>query len=412
MIASLGQYPTAGPVSQLLVAQFEMAPTPKVLELGAGSGALIHAVLDRWGDACIHAAEIDAGICVDLKRRYPQIRLVQSDGLSGQLSSELALDDGSIDIAVCNPPYRRLQNTKHFRSLFERAGLKSCVRFPLVSSDLVFLARNLALLRVGGELGIILPDTLLTGHEFQALRVDLMSRHQVAGIIQLPDNAFQHAEARAHILLLKKGGTTSDLVRLQRANSQGIVTESLMVAPQDLLRRMDFEYACWAQGIPPSANQTTLADLNLQILRGRRTKLDCVRYAWSFVHTSDLPEQPCRDLELESDSCPEHQLCAEPGDILVGRVGKRCVGRVAMVTSGAAVVTDCVYRVRPPTKHLNAVWKALSSEFGQRWLRVHSHGVCARCISKQDLIQFPVTLRESPDFGAKSAPPPSSPDND
>lgn len=59
-------------------------------------------------------------------------------------------------------------------------------------------------LRDGRELGIILPDSVMTNHYYNDLRKDLLFNHNIKCIIQLPDNIFNKTEARTHILIIQK----------------------------------------------------------------------------------------------------------------------------------------------------------------------------------------------------------------
>ncbi len=202
---NLGRFYTEQRISRLLISSI-VQPEPKyVLDLGVGRGSLLRAAYERWGKAEFLGTEIDQNGIGEIKKELPFACLFRADGLSCRLPSALKLRVGSIDVAICNPPYQRVKPTRDIRKIFEKAGLQGCWKLPTVTSDIVFLAQNIQMLREGGELGIILPDSLLTGHNFSVLRELLLVRHRVLGIIQLPDKIFSRTEARTHILLLRKG---------------------------------------------------------------------------------------------------------------------------------------------------------------------------------------------------------------
>ena len=85
-------------------------------------------------------------------------------------------------------------------------------------------------------------------------------------------------------------------------------------------------------------------------------------------------------------------LSTQSNDILLARVGRGCIGKVSLVNSGSQLVSDCVYRVRVPKEYYKIVWASLCSADGQLWLKSRSKGVCARTLSKEDLLCFPVTI--------------------
>jgi len=72
------------------------------------------------------------------------------------------------------------------------------------------------------------------------------------------------------------------------------------------------------------------------------------------------------------------------------RVGKRVVGKVAIVKAGRVVNSDCVYRITVPKPYRNVLLKSLLSDEGKAWLHAFAHGVCSQVISKSDLENFPL----------------------
>lgn len=385
---SLGFYDTRGLISKLLVEQFQTATPQKILDLGCGQGSLLKAALGRWPQSLVHAAEIDRQRHERIQSSFPNIRAIHIDGLDKQLELHLEIDEGTIDVAVCNPPYRRFPATPDFQSLLKAAGL-DC-KYRVLTADLLFLAQNIRLLKPLGELGIILPDGLLTNKDFISLRQVLIDRHEVFGVIQLPDKAFSHTEARAHILLLRRNGVTASLVPLHKANLNGEIISTVSVPKSEIVHRMDHDYWHWRSTMDATKG-ITLAQLEADIRRGQRTRRELENQRLHYVHTSDLPATPGKLLRLPA-SIPNSVsgLVATPGDILLARVGKRCIGRVALVESGYGLLTDCVYRIRVPEAWRSIVWRAFGSQAGQDWLRAQAHGVCAQVISKGDLRTFAV----------------------
>lgn len=386
-MVELGCYDTRDPISALLVEQLRIPYPTKVLDLGSGQGSLLHAARSRWPKSAVHAAEIDPHRHQYVQLRFPDIRIIQTDGLHKNLALHLEVDEGSIDVAVCNPPYLRSPATEDCRALLEAVGL-NC-RFRVITTELLFLAQNLRLLRPGGELGIILPDGLLTGKEFVALRETLLEQHELFGVIQLPDKAFSRTEARTHILLLRRGGTSQDALPLHKASVEGKIISTVRISKADAATRMDHDYWRWRSACPITAG-ITLETLGADIRRGSYLRIDLTRQGFSFFHTSDFPSSFPYTVNLDNTAPPLTGVTAQTGDILLARVGKRCIGRVALVSSGQALFTDCVYRIRLPEAWRQPAWKALLSDAGQAWLRAQAHGVCAQVISKSDLLAFPV----------------------
>ncbi|MNC37104.1 hypothetical protein D3C75_856580 [compost metagenome] len=83
---------------------------------------------------------------------------------------------------------------------------------------------------------------------------------------------------------------------------------------------------------------------------------------------------------------------AQPGDILISRVGRNLESKIVGVMAGAFAVSDCVYVVRCPAEVREAVLTQLASSEGRAWISAHSYGVAAKQLAKKELLNFPVLL--------------------
>ena len=385
----LARYYTEQSVSKLLVSGFQQNHPGKILDLGAGDGSLLHAAYRRWKNAKFYGADIDHESISRASNRLPFVKLVHIDGLSPGLPQQMKLKVGSIDVAICNPPYLPVARCPSIVSLFKDVGLPGSTKLEKVTSDIVFLAQNLQMLRDGGELGIILLDSIFTGHLFAYLREDILSNHSILAIIQLPDNVFVKTEARTHILLIKKGSTSDSFVPLYRSDKFGDLETKLSVPRDELVYRMDHSYHMWKKNQKSSNGLVSLEELGVEIRRGRQTRRCLQDLGINYFHTSSFPGTLNPKVRLTNDSI-QSGINAEPGDILIARVGKRIIGRVTMVESGSQVITDCVYRLRCPRKYREVIWKSFISKEGQNWFKAHAHGVCSQVISKKDLLSYSI----------------------
>lgn len=386
----LGRYYTSDVFSHLLISQFINDKPGNILDLGVGSGALIKAALNRWDNAEYFAVDVDKKSILRIKSELPFVKSFHFNTLKAEVSEKLRIKIGEIDIAICNPPYLKVKNAISYNTLFEGANLAECKKLRLLTSDVIFLAKNLQLLKGGGELGIILPDSLITGKEFIPLRNAILKEHNLKGIIELPEKIFQKTEALTHILLIEKTKAASKKSPLFLADKTGQIIDEIEVDKDGLSERMDFKYHSWRKKTKLIKQHKVLSDLKVEIKRGTFTHKELKKIGDNFIHTTEIKNANDKQAIRSSKKVNHKYLLATRGDILLARVGRGCTGKLCMVSRGKAPVSDCVYRIRVSKKYRMKVWKALISLEGQNWLKANCHGVCAKVISKKDLLKFPI----------------------
>ncbi|WP_159523927.1 restriction endonuclease subunit S domain-containing protein [Sunxiuqinia indica] len=81
---------------------------------------------------------------------------------------------------------------------------------------------------------------------------------------------------------------------------------------------------------------------------------------------------------------------ARKDDVLVARVGSRVIGKFCLIENETIEISDCVFRVSMPPQFIQPFLNALDSDYGKKWFEAYSHGVCARLISKENLLEFKI----------------------
>lgn len=389
---NLAQHFTPNPYASLLVQKmYPFTSSNKDIngvDLGAGRGDLLYSATQTWKEARFLGVDVSASLLETIRQHFPSVQfrcldLLSKKSLKSKMLTDLA---DSRDIAVCNPPFLNYRNDKLFRDLCRAVNMNDCCKMTFVTSDVIFLLHNLRLLKKGGTLGIILPDGLITGKNFRELRQSLLSKHRIEAVIQLPDNAFPGIEVRTHILILRKNMTSAATVKLMQAGI-GSINGELDIEISALEERMDYSYWHW-KVIAKNVNTITLAEIGADVQRGLRSRLFFENLGLGYVHTTGLPKV-ARHIKLRKTKISGFRTACSQ-DILTARVGKRCIGRLALVSNGNLPITDCIYRIRVPTPWINAVWHSLISDKARDWFSAHSHGVCAQVISKSDLLNFPI----------------------
>ncbi len=374
-----GRYYTLDRFSDLLVSEIPDNKPNWIVDLGSGNHSLTNSASVRWSSAHFASVDVEEGA-------HPltsNVTFVKGDMLNRNDQDTLFEKVGEVDLAICNPPYIPVPNSSDLRLLLQRAGMHKSVGLKRLTGDIVFLAVSLVLLRHQGQLGIIIPDTILTSKYFEPVREDLLTQ-EIVSIIELPIGAFKGTEAKAHILVLRKGIGQSGLVKICRADVTGTVDGAIEIAPLKLVKRMDYSF--WSQSHRVEIGGRTLFDVGAKIERGKYSAKELRKLGLPFFHTNDFPLSG--SLSVDTYSYSRSVPTAEVGDILLSRVGSRCLGYVCIVRKGKIQISDCVFKISVPRQYQEELFIALRSEYGQAWLRALSHGVCAKVISKQDLFDF------------------------
>lgn len=376
---NLGQYYTPAKAGNSLVERLEISDPLRVCDIGAGLGDLLCAVRQRWLDADLLAADIDPKNVAHSRARLPRADCRQVDALRHDLPKLLGVDEESMDVAVGNPPYGALQANASHLSILRDAGLSDAVSPKRLTRDIIFLAQNLRLLKQGGELAVILPEGLAVNHVYADLRSALLERHGLWRAMELPAFLFKGTEAKTVALFLRKG-VASHSVILESSDGRCVQVDT-----ENARNRLDAQFHL--QSITTGIR---LADLNPDIKRGALSHADSRQLGVPIFHTTDFKRFPDGRANLGRASSMADRWVVAPGDILIPRVGSRCLAHVAMVKKGKAVFTDCVYRIRVETEWREHLFHALRSEQGVQFRLAVAHGTCAASLSKNDLLGFPL----------------------
>jgi type I restriction-modification system DNA methylase subunit len=379
----LGRYYTDTVFSELLVKHLNMPDPRHILDLGVGDGSLLSAAFNKWQNANFSAVDIEEKNFTDC----PRIKFFRNDVLNNSGEITLELLSTEIDIAICNPPYSRIIDKSKYVGLFDEIGFKTCQNLKYITADLLFLAFNLSLLKKGGQLGIIVPDTLITSSDFELFRVDIL-KYDICAIIELPVNVFKKTEAKTYIIVLNNNMSKSSSTELLCADKNGVIIDKIKLLKSSLIKRMDYTFHSFkSKNTVPGI---TLREIGAEICRGRLSKKELIKKGASFFHTSSFNTQSFvsfPEIEYGQDGC-----FAKKNDILIARVGSRCIGKFCFVKNGMIEISDCIFKVTLPDEYTIPFLNALSSEYAKAWFKANSHGVCAKLINKNDLLDFKIPL--------------------
>lgn len=384
----LGQVYTPPAIASLLAESISLEPgcTSHLLDLGAGRGALASAILEKHQQVTATLVEIDSAHIKALRRNaHPRTSIVQADVLGDQWSCTCT--PGTI---VSNPPYSSLRASPGLTRRIENSQLGIPFNGFWVRGDAAFAATAWAAAQVGTKLGLIVASPIVRNASYRAVRERFVNELRGLCVTQLDAATFQNAEVSTFIITGQRAVRRNRRVLLRKASADGSVCEVLEVSREEAISSLDIDFhlALRRIGQGKEFGADTVGSLGTVITRGSRSQNEFGKLGLQAFHTSDFPEQAGSITLLGNGHEVFH--VAKPGDILIPRVGSRCLVRQARVHDGYGLFTDCVYRL-VVSRHARArVWKTINSAFGAEWRVLHAEGSCAKHLSIQSLLAMPI----------------------
>jgi len=227
--SALGQFMTPLPVARFMASLFPPTTlqTCRLLDAGAGVGALSCAFLDRWASADgfgFKSIEVDAYEIDDTLRSHLETTLanyarrlsVTHRVFSGDFIWEAARKSlqglKPFSHAILNPPYRKINSASQHRLILRQVGIET------VNLYSAFVALSLTLMEPGGQLVAIIPRSFCNGPYYRPFR-EFFLRHAALRYVHLFASR-NHAFKDDDVL------QENVIIRLERKGRQGSVTVS------------------------------------------------------------------------------------------------------------------------------------------------------------------------------------------
>jgi tRNA1(Val) A37 N6-methylase TrmN6 len=227
--SALGQFMTPSPVARFMAAMFPTSDmqTCRLLDAGAGIGALSCAFLDRWSSGNglkfnaveVEAFEIDNALRAHLENtlakyaaRLPVTPKIYSGDFIWEAACKSLQGSKRFSHAILNPPYKKINSASEHRLILRRAGIET------VNLYSAFVALSLLLMAPGGQLVAIIPRSFCNGPYYRPFREFLL----------------HHAALRHMHLFASRNQAFRDddvlqeniIIRLERGGQQGSVNVS------------------------------------------------------------------------------------------------------------------------------------------------------------------------------------------
>lgn len=222
--AEFGQFMTPSSVARFMASLFppNTQQTCRLLDAGAGMGALSCAFLDRWmkGDFGFRsvdatAYEIDDNLRGHLSQHLAGYSRVTSHIIAGDYIELATAEDQQgqgYTHAILNPPYKKINSNSAHRLALRRVGIET------VNLYSAFVALAVAQTAPGGQIVAIIPRSFCNGPYYRPFRDFILERAAIRHmhLFDSRSKAFKDEEVLQENII----------IRLERGGQQGTVTVS------------------------------------------------------------------------------------------------------------------------------------------------------------------------------------------
>lgn len=392
-----GRYYTESYIASLLIESMAVRSPKLAIDLGAGSGALVGEASRYWESTEFITVDIDQKVDSSALRAIRGATFTHhtTDALDSSLAEKIGLRYGDVDSGLCNPPYVRPKWRKHFGEILEDAGLSHVIpKIGCIQADVLFIAQNLRFLRSGGKLGLILPDGAIAGEKYAKLRHTLATAHRIERIIELPRRVFCKTDAKAHIVVLTKHRVVDGDIQIQQLGDNGLLSQSIHLSPDRAAVRLDYSYLAAQRQTSRRRAGLNLRSITQLATRGSYSSSQRKELSFPVFHTTDFVDGsavvPRQFWLTKEEQHTASGVLAQPGDILLARVGRNLDQKVSTVTRGTVAVSDCILVLRVEPKYQESALSYLTSAKGRAALLAASHGVGAAFITMDALLSLEI----------------------
>lgn len=219
--SQLGQFMTPSSVARFMAAMFPPSAlkTCRLLDAGAGVGALSCAFLDRWKAGGfgfravdVTAYEIDERLRRHLTQHLARYNEVKAEIIGGDFIELATIEDlhaKGYTHAILNPPYKKINSNSAHRMALRSVGIET------VNLYSAFVALAVAQAAPGGQIVAIIPRSFCNGPYYRPFRDFVLARAAIhhMHLFESRNKAFKDDEVLQENII----------IRLERGGQQGPV---------------------------------------------------------------------------------------------------------------------------------------------------------------------------------------------
>lgn len=312
---------TPPPIAALLVKILDISQPEIVIDICCGGCNLLHAAGERWKNAKLVGVDI-------VEHASSNINFTQIDGREFAIQHPAAYP-----LVLANPPFDYVAQKREFPSLYNSVFAK--YRTSRLENEM--LMANLLLVAQNGTLLIILPSTFVEAARNEDIRKLVGQNYHVKNIIKLPEDTFGSSNINSYALVIKHRISKHHLTKycaVVRENGKYHFVGKRVI-PQHSIRNGE-----WC--VKPL--HTTMLKLNIR--RGNISSQIFSDSGIPVLHTAKRStnwEPSVRYIKNYIES----PVYAEPGDIIVSRIGKSA-GQWCQYSGKRTPISDCLYCIKDP----------------------------------------------------------------
>ena len=204
-------YTKSTSIVDYMVSKLSLKNDDKIFEPCGGDGVFIEAILDVNEFANIDVCELNESAFTVLHNKFAKYSSVHIRRCDTLLDNDLSFNSnfgGVYDKIIANPPYGAWQDydkRDKLKKLFPNLYAKETYA--------LFLFRCVELLKDGGILSFIIPDTFLNLHMHKGIRQHILTKTKIIELTLFPSSFFPGVNfgyANLSIITLQKSGNKND----------------------------------------------------------------------------------------------------------------------------------------------------------------------------------------------------------
>lgn len=366
----LGQVFTPKNVADLLADEVSQIQTNfnSMLDVGSGIGVLTKSCLDRNLSKSYDLVEKDKDLFEVLEGDKDLV-------LTRKYNIDIfEFDFKNYDLVISNPPFVQINyNTK------KEYG------------DIAFFEYTWGKINDGVVFSFIVTNNFISNSRYERIREKILSETSYLSVIELDIFIYDKTEVQSFIITGKKNKKNSNFVVLKKSNIYGDIVDSMKISKNFALNRMDISYYRAINKIMSNIKKDIplLGDLNPNITRGSKSNNFFKKNEIKAFHTTHFSTNKKNIIFNEKEnSLPYKQI--GKGDIIIPRVGSRCLNYCAYVENGISYFTDCIYRIQVEDDFHKSLLSSLRSPEGILWRQISATGSCAKHITLKTLKNMPI----------------------